>query len=248
MGYSGKPALSNVNLKLSSGSATCVIGRNGAGKTTFFKSLLGLLPLLEGEILFDGKDIRLWKRRDYARAVAYVPQARALPFPFTVREVVLFGRTAHLPSFAYPRRHDRLIADECLERLNLSHLCDRIFTNLSGGEQQLVIIARALAQQPLFLVMDEPASGLDFGNQVKIMTQVNGLVSEALSVIMATHAPDHAFVCNADVIVVHNGKVRQSGFCREVLTDALLKEIYDVNVRLCPTCKQFIPVFSPVSS
>jgi iron complex transport system ATP-binding protein len=233
LGYHGKPVLRNVNLEFGTGKTTCVIGKNGAGKTTLFRSILGVLPLLRGEILFDGRNIRRWKCRDYAQIVAYVPQARTLPFPFTAFDVVLFGRTAHLPRFASPGRRDRRIAEECLEKLQVSHLRDRVFTQLSGGEQQMVIVARALAQQPVFLVMDEPASSLDFGNQIRIITQVNRLKDDSLGILMATHSPDHAFMCQADVMVVHNGEIWKSGNCDRIITEKILKEVYDANVCVC---------------
>ena len=154
LGYHGKAVLQNVNFTIETGRTICVIGKNGAGKTTLFKSILGILPLLRGEILLDGRSIERWRQRDYAQVIAYVPQARTLPFPFTAFDVVLFGRTAHLSHFSSPGKRDRRIADECMEKLQISHLRNRVFTQLSGGEQQMVIVARALAQQPLFLVMD----------------------------------------------------------------------------------------------
>jgi iron complex transport system ATP-binding protein len=232
LGYFGKAVLQDVNLELTVGKTTCLIGRNGAGKTTLFKSILGVLPLLRGEILLDGKDVKRWKQRDYARVIAYVPQVRALPFPFTALEVTLFGRTSHLPRFAFPSKKDRRIAEECLERLHIGHLRDRVFTQLSGGEQQMVIIARALAGQPQFLVMDEPASSLDFGNQIRIITQVNRLKEDALGILMATHSPDHAFMCNAEVIVIQNGKVWKPDSCDRIITEKVLKEVYDAEVHI----------------
>ncbi|MDR1809996.1 MAG: ABC transporter ATP-binding protein [Prevotella sp.] len=232
LGYGRKTVLENVDLDLNTNQTICVLGKNGAGKTTLFKSLLGVLPLLSGDILLDGKSIRKWSRRHYARLVAYVPQARSLPFPFKVTEVVLFGRTAHLSEFSSPGKKDRLIAEECLELLNISHLRNRIFTQLSGGEQQMVIIARALAQQPAFIIMDEPTSSLDFGNQIKVIRQVNRLRSNSLGILMATHSPDHAFMCNADVSVVHNGSLRWRGHCNTVINETLLQEIYGVRVSI----------------
>jgi iron complex transport system ATP-binding protein len=233
LGYSGKAVLRNVNMELTTGKTTCLIGRNGAGKTTLFKSLLGILPVLQGKILLGGQDVRRWRRRDYAQIIAYVPQARTLPFPFTAFDVVLFGRTAHLSRFASPGRRDRRIAEECLEKLQVSHLRNRIFTQLSGGEQQMIIIARALAQQPLFLIMDEPASSLDFGNQIRIITHVNHLKDDSLGILMATHSPDHAFMCNADVMVIRNGEVWKSGNCSHIITEKVLKEVYDAEVCVC---------------
>jgi iron complex transport system ATP-binding protein len=234
LGYPDAPVLTNVNLTIETGKALCLIGRNGAGKTTLFKSLLGILPVLSGEILLDGRDVRRYRPREYARLVACVPQARTLPFPFTAFEVALFGRTAHLPAYASPRRADRRIVEECMEKLQISHLQNRIFTQLSGGEQQMVIIARALAQQPLFMVMDEPAASLDFGNQIRIVAQVNRLKDRALGIVMATHSPDHAFMCNADVAVIHNGKVSQPDNCNRILTEKTLRKVYDVDVRVVP--------------
>ncbi|MDR2765565.1 MAG: ABC transporter ATP-binding protein [Tannerella sp.] len=233
LGYQGRIVLRNVNLKLNTGRTTCIIGSNGAGKTTLFKSMLGILPPLQGEILLDGKNIRAWNRRKFARVVACVPQARALPFPFTAFEVVLFGRTAHLQSFSSPGKKDRLIAEACMERLRIADLRNRIFTRLSGGEQQMVIVARALAQQPAFLMMDEPTSNLDYGNQIKLIRQVNELKNDSLGILMATHSPDHAFMCDADVMVVHDGTVRPQGNCNRIITEAVLKELYGVEVKIC---------------
>jgi iron complex transport system ATP-binding protein len=233
LGYHDNAVLQDVNLELTAGTTTCLIGRNGAGKTTLFKSLLGILPVLKGDILLDGKSIRQWKCRDYARVIAYVPQARTLPFPFTAFDVVLFGRTAHLSRFASPAKHDRKIADDCLGKLQIRHLRNRIFTQLSGGEQQMIIVARALAQQPVFLVMDEPAASLDFGNQIRVISQVNSLKNDSLGILMATHSPDHAFLCKADVVVVHRGKIWKSGDCNRIITEKVLKEVYDANVCVC---------------
>lgn len=232
LGYHNKVVLQDVNITVETGRTICVIGKNGAGKTTLFKSILGVLPLLRGQILFDGKDIRNWNRRLFAQVVAYVPQVHSLPFPYTVFDVVLFGRTAYLSAFSAPVKKDRLIAEECLEKLKITHLKNRIFTQLSGGEQQMVIVARALAQQTSFLVMDEPTSGLDFGNQIQIINKVNELKNEALGILMATHSPDHAFMCNADVAVVHGKRIRQQGDCNQIVTEKILKEIYGIDVKI----------------
>jgi iron complex transport system ATP-binding protein len=228
LGYHKKAVLTNINLELNTGQIICVLGKNGAGKTTLFKTILGILPLLKGEILLNGKNIGDWSRKKFARVVAYVPQARALPFPFTVSDVVLFGRTAYLSAFASPSKNDRIIADDCLEKLRITHLKKRIFTQLSGGEQQMVIIARALAQQPAFLIMDEPTASLDFGNQMKIIGQVKELKDDDLGVMMATHYPNHAFMCDADVAAIHQNSIWKQGNCNNIITESVLKKIYDI--------------------
>lgn len=231
-GYPHHKVLDDVNFQISTGEIVCILGKNGAGKTTLFKTMLGVLTPLSGSVLLDGKNVTGWHRSDFARRVAYIPQARSLPFPYSVLDVVLFGRTSHLSMFGTPGRKDKLLAEECMDLLNIRHLQNRIFTHLSGGEQQMVIIARALAQQPSFLIMDEPTSSLDFGNQIKIIKQVNELKNNELGIVMATHLPDHAFMCDANVSVVHEGKILTSGHANDIVTETMLKEIYGVKVRV----------------
>lgn len=231
-GYPDKPVIKDINFELNTGEIVCVLGKNGAGKTTLFKSMLGILKPLSGTILLNGKSIGEWNRPQFARLVGYIPQARSLPFPFTVMDVVLFGRTAHMPVFGSPGRKDRVLAEECMELLNISLLRNRIFTQLSGGEQQLVIIARALAQQPSFLLMDEPTSSLDFGNQIKIIRQVNALKNNSLGIIMATHSPDHTFMCDAKVSIIHEGTLWKTGNSKDIVTEMTLKEIYGINIKV----------------
>jgi iron complex transport system ATP-binding protein len=231
-GYPNKPILTDINLELNTGEIVCVLGKNGAGKTTLFKSMLGILKPLSGSILLNGKAIEHWNRPQFARLVGYIPQARSLPFPFTVMDVVLFGRTAHMSAFGSPGKKDRIIAEECLDMININYLKNRTFTHLSGGEQQMVIVARALAQQPSFLIMDEPTSSLDFGNQIKIIRQVNALKNNSLGIIMATHSPDHAFMCDAKVAIIHEGRIWKTGHSNDIVSEEILKEIYGIEVKV----------------
>jgi len=233
LGYNKKTILSKVDLSIETGEIVCVLGKNGAGKTTLFRSILGSLHLLAGEILIDGKRTDKMGIRTLANRIAYVPQARSLPFPFTVMDVVLFGRTPHLSFFSSPTKKDRIIAEECLRKLHILYLKDRIFTQLSGGEQQMVIVARALAQQPSFIIMDEPTSNLDFGNQIRIISKINELRNESLGILMATHSPDHAFMCKANVAVISDGTLSKKGFCNQVITPELLQNVYDTSVSVC---------------
>ena len=141
-GYRGHPVGSGVSLAVEPGEVLCLLGPNGAGKTTLFKTLLGLLPVQGGEVLLDGANLRAQRREAVARAVSYVPQAHTAFFPYTVREVVLMGRTAHFGLFSSPSRRDREVAQAALERMRLSHLTEATYTRISGGERQLTLIAR----------------------------------------------------------------------------------------------------------
>jgi iron complex transport system ATP-binding protein len=231
-GYRGHPVGRGVSLVFAAGEILCLLGPNGGGKTTLFKTLLGLIPAQGGEVLLDGRDLRSLDRGQVARAIAYVPQAGSGYFPFTVREVVLMGRTAHLPAFGVPSRADHLAAEAAIERLGLGALADASFTRISGGERQLTLIARALAQDTKLLVMDEPTASLDFGNQVKVLEQILGLARSGIGVLLSTHDPDHALLCGDRVALLHEGTLAALGASRDVLTPAALHRVYGVEVRI----------------
>jgi len=183
-GYGRFDVVHDISFTVSAGEVLCLLGPNGAGKTTLFKSLLGLLPLRGGRVLLAGRDLSTWRRRELARTVAYVPQAQAAPFPFTVAEVVLMGRTPRLGVAGSPGRADVLAAQENMSRLGVDHLAGRPFTGISGGERQLVLIARALTQEPELLMMDEPTSNLDLGNQARVLREIRALAADGLAIIM----------------------------------------------------------------
>ena len=231
-GYGGKPVVEDVSLALESGDVLCLLGANGSGKTTLFKAILGLLRLNGGRILVDGADTASWPPRRLARTLAYVPQAHTPPFPFAVRDVVLMARTAHLGLFGAPSRRDAAIAEDAMETLGVSHLAGARYTEISGGERQLVLIARALAQESEFLIMDEPTSSLDFGNQVRVLRRVKELAGRKLGLLMTTHFPDHAFLCASQVAVLKAGKLLAMGRPEDVLTQHRLESAYGVSLRI----------------
>jgi iron complex transport system ATP-binding protein len=231
-GYRGKPVGHDVTLALEAGEVLCLLGPNGSGKTTLFKTLLGLLPVQGGAVLMDGADLRDRRRHEIARTVSYVPQAHAAFFPYSVREVVLMGRTAHLGVFATPSRRDHEIAMAALERLKLAHLGESVYTRISGGERQLTLVARALAQDAQIVVMDEPTANLDFGNQVRVLQHVQDLARSGIGVLLSTHDPDQAFVCADRVAMLHGGRLARIGVADEVVTAESLKEIYGVDVEV----------------
>lgn len=231
-GYGLKTIVKDISVKVQSGEVLTLLGPNGVGKTTFFKTILGFLKLHGGEIKLDGQNIQHWKKSKLAKVIGYVPQAHIPPFPFTVLDVVVMGRTAHLGIFASPSKKDIRIAEESLEALDVAYLKDKTYTEISGGERQMVLVARALTQEPEILVMDEPTSNLDFGNQVKVLKQINKLSKKGLGIIMTSHFPDHAFLCSTKVALLEKNNIFTVGSVDEVITEDKLRAAYGVNVKI----------------
>lgn len=229
-GYDGAAVLEHVDFALCGGEVLALLGPNGVGKTTLFKTLLGFLPPLAGSVEVCGRGVDAWNRRDLAARVAYIPQAHVPSFSFSVRDVVLMGRTPRLSGFSMPDASDERAADEAIDRLGLGHLAERDYTLLSGGERQMVLIARALAQQPLVLVMDEPCASLDLGNQARLLGQVARLAREGLAVVMTTHDPNHALMLESRVLCLGRGGVVASGAARDVLDARTMSELYGTRV------------------
>jgi iron complex transport system ATP-binding protein len=229
-GYRDHVVGRDVSFRLAAGEVLCLLGPNGSGKTTLFKTVLRLLEPKAGTVAIDGESIAGWSRQRLAQSFGYVPQAQATLFPFTLQEVVLMGRTAHVGLFATPSRRDREIAEESLALLEIGHLAARPYTEVSGGERQLALVARALAQEPRILVMDEPTASLDFGNQVRVLAEIQALARRGIAVVLSTHDPDHAFLCGHRVALLHDGRLARLGPPEEVVTAESLREIYGVEV------------------
>jgi len=231
-GYPGRLIGQHANFVIDAGAVLCLLGPNGSGKTTLFRTLLGLLPAKNGAVRLDGEDIAGWSRAAIARVMGYVPQAHAAYFPFTVIETVLMGRTARMRMFATPSHTDVEIAERMLELLRIAHLRDAIYTRISGGERQLTLIARALAQEPRILVMDEPTASLDFGNQMLVLSHIRALSQHGIGVVLSTHDPDHAFFCADRVVLLKDGNLVRVGTPEEVITADSLHELYGVEVEV----------------
>lgn len=231
-GYDSTPVLEHIDLTLESGQVTCLLGPNGSGKTTLFKTLLGFLKPLGGAIELDGENLEGWSRKRYGREFGYIPQLHSPSFSFTVLEVVLMGRTPHLGAFGNVGQTDREIAHQALDELGLGHLASRDYTTLSGGERQMVLVARVLAQQPAFLVMDEPTSALDLGNQARVLECVQDLARRGFGVLMTTHDPNQAFLLEGAVVCIGRSGLLACGKAADVLDEELLARMYGWDVKL----------------
>jgi iron complex transport system ATP-binding protein len=231
-GYRGKEVGRDVSFTVAAGETVGLLGPNGCGKTTLFRTVLGLLPRQGGRVRLDGHDLSELSRREIARRIGYVPQAQGGYVPFTVREMVLMGRTAHLSLFATPTALDDAVAERMLKTLGMLHLADQRYTEISGGERQLALIARALTQEPKLLVMDEPTANLDFGNQLLVLERVEALARQGMAIILSTHDPDQAFRCCDKVVLLHRGRMLAQATPEEAITPAALKTLYGVDVQV----------------
>ncbi len=230
-----KKVIEGISMTVEPGEVMCVLGSNGIGKTTLFRSVLGGIPLLGGTVKINGADLSELSIRERARKIGYVPQSHTPPFPFTAAQVAVMGRTSHMQTFASASKEDYEIAEEALELMGVGYLKDEAYTEISGGERQLVLIARAIAQESDYLIMDEPTSNLDFGNRVRVLRRVRQLAEAGKGIIMTTHDPDHAFAVSSKVTVIKKGGEYLTGDTDEILTCALMDEIYGIRTGVADT-------------
>ncbi len=228
----GKPLFENLSFELSTPSVMSVLGANGAGKTTLIKCLLGFEKWTAGSERLDGEDVSHMPARRFWQRIAYVPQAKSAPFSYTVEETVLLGRSVHVPLFGKPSENDRRIAAEAMAAAGIEALSQRSCNELSGGQYQMVLIARALAAQPELLVMDEPESNLDFKNQLKVLQTIRGLAEKGVGCLINTHYPVHALEISDKTLVMLPDAAPVYGAARDVLTEETLTCAFGVAVRI----------------
>lgn len=231
IGHRGQAIATDIALSVARGEVLVLLGPNGAGKTTLFRTLLGLIPALAGTVRLSGHDVASLSRTRIARGAALVPQALHAPFAFTARDVVLMARTARLKAFARPSIADRDAAQAALDRLGIGHLAMRPVTELSGGQRQMVLIARALAQETPLMVLDEPAASLDWGNRHRLMDRLERLATDGLGLILSTHEPDHAARLASRVLTIDAQGTSWTGSPAEAVEPERLALLYGIAIK-----------------
>jgi iron complex transport system ATP-binding protein len=224
------PLCRGLDLTVAAGELVCLLGPNGGGKTTLLRTLTGLMAPLAGEVRLAGAPLAGLGRAEIARRVAVVPQSHQVAFPFSVEEVVLMGRTSRLALLATPSRGDHVEVARRLEQLAIAHLARRPYNAISGGERQLVLFARALVQEPLAVILDEPTASLDFGNQLRVLQTMRDLARAGLAVLASTHDPDHAFLIADRAVLLGRGGVVAEGRPEVAITRDTLRALYGVEI------------------
>ena len=228
--YGDRPVLHDISFSVGKGEFLSILGPNGVGKSTLFRCVLGLLSGYTGQVLVDGVDARSFSTREAAKHIAYIPQSSRSIFNYSVFDIVLMGRTSGLSTFRSPGKEDKAICQWAMEKVGITHLQDRCFHRLSGGEQQLVLIARALVQNAPILMLDEPTANLDFGNQLRVLEQARSLAREGYTVIQTTHHPEQSYMFSDRILAIQKGRVLTVGNPKDVLTKDTLHALYGVEV------------------
>jgi ABC-type cobalamin/Fe3+-siderophores transport system ATPase subunit len=228
-----KPIQKFVSFTVESGEVCCVLGPNGCGKTTLIRTVLGLTPLLGGHITADGDDVTRWSAHRLSDAIAYVAQRHDQPFPFQVKDVVMLGRINKVRSLGgQPTREDYCAVETAMQEMDIYHLRDEPYNDISGGELQMVMFARAIAQEPQMMILDEPTAALDYGNAVRVIEKVRSMAAKGLAVMMITHNPDHAFMTGAKVALFTRYAPVRFGTAFEIITRENIQEAYGTTVKI----------------
>ncbi|MDQ1313577.1 ABC transporter ATP-binding protein [Methanothrix sp.] len=261
LSYNSRLVLGDVSLQLRKGAIVTLLGPNGCGKTTLLKIINGLLRPDSGKVYVDGNDVSRMGQTDMARLIGHVPQTQRSSFPFTALDIVLTGRMPHISALSQPGPRDLEKARQAMDMVGASHLSSRPYTQISGGERQLVMIARALAQEPSFLLLDEPTSYLDFKNQYQVLKMVSQIArDQKVTVVMTLHDPNHALMFSDEVVLLRKlaekgckdeqeCKVKSNRNCQnvvaagspaEVMTPENIFEAYGIEVEFINVRKRLI--------
>lgn len=229
---SREKVLDGVSLQISEGDVLSVLGRNGAGKSTLLNCMLGLIRPQSGEILLSGRDLRSMSERRIASVVGYVPQSYVPVFGHSVFDFVQMGCASRIGLFSHPGRREREDTMAALEEMNIVRLADRPCTELSGGEKQQAVIARAIVSKPRIILFDEPTAHLDFGNQLRVLKIIRKLADKGYAVVFTTHNPDHAMLLGGRAAILDGRGRLMSGDTDAIITEETLKDVYGAELRL----------------
>lgn len=224
--------LRDINFSLEEGDILSVLGPNGVGKTTLIKCLTGLLKWTRGETFLEGKNISSIKENEIWSKISYIPQKRNFSFPYTGLEMVLFGSTSSLNIFEKPKEKERIRAKKVMKMIGIDHLSHKNANEMSGGELQMLLIARSLVKDPKIIILDEPESGLDYKNQLIILNLIKKLSERGVIIVMNTHYPEHALKISNKCLLLNYDKTYKVGNTREVLNRKNLKKSFSVDVKI----------------
>lgn len=224
--YGHVPVLKDISFDVMEGELCALFGPNGCGKTTLFKCCLNFLKPYRGSVYMDGKDVKDLRIEDMAKVVAYVPQEHKPPFPYLAREVVLMGRTPRLNGFFGISREDKRKTAEAMDLLGLTALADIPYNQLSGGQRQMVLIARAIAQETPLIFLDEPTSALDFSNQIRIWRILRTVADSGVTILACTHDPNHVSWFCDKVVMMKDNRIIAEGAPHNVITDDMMDVVY----------------------
>ena len=230
--YGGKSIFNGLNLEVPQGQVFSILGANGCGKTTLLRCIYGALNLKMGNVYLEGNDIATMNAIEIAKRIGFVFQEHNPSFPYSVLEIVIMGRTPHLRMFDSPSKEDTEIALQSLRRMDIERLANQRYTEISGGERQLALIARTLAQEPDIILLDEPTASLDFKNQSLILNTVNKLAAQGLTIIMTTHFPNHALLYSSRAALMKRGGFIGVGETNDVINEESLSATYGIPVKI----------------
>ena len=228
--YGIRPILDDISFEITKNELVALLGPNGVGKSTLFKCILGLLKKYEGTIKLNEYDAKTISEKELAKLIAYIPQSHSPVFNFSVFDMVLMGTTSQVSNISSPGAKQREIVMDSLERMGITHLYNRSYNFISGGERQLVLISRAIAQQAKILIMDEPTANLDYGNQLRVLDQIKSLAKEGYTIILSTHNPDQSYLFADRILAVYGGKLIADGSPKDIITTELIRTLYNVDI------------------
>jgi iron complex transport system ATP-binding protein len=223
----------DVSFSIGKGQIICILGPNGAGKTTLLNCLGSISAPTGGKILINGKDMKNMTSREIAMKIGFVPQFIVPSFAYEVLDYVVTGCAPRIGTFEKPKQEHYLAAQRALEQMEIPHLSQKYYTQISGGERQQVSIARALAQQPEVILMDEPTAHLDYGNQIKVLRTIKKIAAEGYAAVITTHNPDHVLMLGGEVAAISPGGKFTFGSCRDVIHEDFLSSLYGIDLHLC---------------